>query len=247
RFKLYLSDLGAPATEIASASTPGIKPGMVISDKGNISFSLSGSALFFGVAPPAEPEKEEAEDASSDDKVMVDLWHWKDDYIQPMQKVRAERDRNRSFRAVFNLKEKSCLQLADESMAEANPSSDGRWALGSDNRGYRIMVGYDTDYSDYFLVNTSDGKRKPLFKKQQWAVSWSPGGKYGLFYDGKDWNTLSVPDGRIVNLTKNLGVVFSQEDHDSPSVPPSYGNGAGPRTISMSCCTITTTYGRSLR
>ena len=24
----------------------------------------------------------------------VDLWHWKDDYIQPMQKVRANADRN---------------------------------------------------------------------------------------------------------------------------------------------------------
>ncbi|HEV8483645.1 MAG TPA: prolyl oligopeptidase family serine peptidase, partial [Blastocatellia bacterium] len=224
KFKLYVSDMGSPATEIASASIAGIRPGMVISDKANISFSLDGSSIFFGVAPPAEPEKDEAEDAASDDKVMVDLWHWKDDYIQPMQKVRAERDRNRSYRAVFNLKEKKCLQLADESMAEANPSSDGRWALGSDNRGYRIMVGYDTDYSDYFLVNTSDGTRKPLMKKQQWVVSWSPAGKYGLFYDGKDWNTLSVPDGRIVNLTKSLGVSFWQEDHDSPSIPPSYGN-----------------------
>ncbi len=225
RFKLYLSDLSSPATEIASSSSAGITPGMVISDKANINFSLEGSSIFFGVAPHADPEKDEAEDASSDEKVMVDLWHWKDDYIQPMQKVRAERDRNRSYRAVFHLKEKKCLQLADESMAEVNPSSDGRWALGSDDRGYRIMIGYDTDYSDYFLVNTSDGTRRPLMKKQQWAVSWSPAGKYGLFYDGKDWNTLSVPDGKVVNLTKSLGVSFSREDHDSPSVPPSYGNG----------------------
>ncbi|HSB08954.1 MAG TPA: prolyl oligopeptidase family serine peptidase, partial [Blastocatellia bacterium] len=46
---------------------------------------------------------------------------------------------------------------------------------------------------------------------------------YALFYDGKDWNTLSIPDGKTVNLTKNLGVNFWQEDHDSPSTPPPYG------------------------
>src|SRR4029078_10633609 len=140
----YLSDLSTPATEIASASSAGIKPGMVISDKGNISFSLDGSSVFFGVAPPAEPEKEEAEDASSDDKVMVDLWHWKDDYIQPMQKVRAETERRRTYSTVYHLAEKKLVQLADSTMSEVTPSEDGLWALGGDDREYRRMIEYDT-------------------------------------------------------------------------------------------------------
>ncbi|HWC76059.1 MAG TPA: prolyl oligopeptidase family serine peptidase, partial [Blastocatellia bacterium] len=224
KFKLYHSTMAAPAAEVVSVATGNFKPGMVISERGAISFSLDGSRLFFGVAPAPEPEKDEAEDASTEEKVVVDLWHWKDDYIQPMQKVRAERDRNRSYRAVFHLKDKKCVQLADESMPEANQSSDGRWALGADDRSYRIMVGYDTLYSDYFLVNTADGSRKPLTKKQQSGMSWSPGGKYALFFDGKNWNCLSVPDGKIVNLTKGISVSFWRENHDSPSTPPSYGN-----------------------
>lgn len=125
KYKLYYTDARSPAIEIASASGGNFKPGMVISERAAITFSLEGDRIFFGVAPPPEPEKEETEDASSsDDKVLVDLWHWKDDYIQPMQKVRAERDRNRSFRAVVNLKDKKCIQLADEAMAEITPTND---------------------------------------------------------------------------------------------------------------------------
>ena len=61
-------------------------------------------------------------------------------------------------------------------------------------------------------------------KKHSRGFTWSPGGKYALFYDGKDWNTISIPDGKIVNLTRALPVKFWRESHDSPSTPPSYGN-----------------------
>jgi dipeptidyl aminopeptidase/acylaminoacyl peptidase len=224
RFKLYHWDRkAARATDLVSNSTPNFRQGMVISDKGSLAFSLDGSRIFFGVIPAPEPEKDE-EDAASDDKVMADLWHWKDDYIQPMQKVRAAQDGNRSFRAVYHMKEKKFVQLADETMEQVVPSNDGRWAIGSDDREYRILVGYDTDYSDNFLINTLDGSRKPLLKKQQWNPSWSPAGKYALFYDGKDWNTVSVPDGKVTNLTKSLGVKLADEENDSPGIPSPYGS-----------------------
>jgi hypothetical protein len=107
RFKLYHWDRKSPAAaELVSTSTPSFRQGLVISERGAISFSLDGSRLFLAVAPTPEPEKDEAEEVAAEEKVVVDLWHWKDDYIQPMQKVRAEQDRNRSYRAVFHLKEK---------------------------------------------------------------------------------------------------------------------------------------------
>src|SRR5262245_18902941 len=113
-FKLYHWDRkAAKATEIVSTATQGFRAGMVISERGALSFSRDGGELFLGVAPPPEPEKDsEAGAADADDKVIVDLWHWKDDYIQPMQKVRAEQDRNRSYRAVYHIKERKFVQLA---------------------------------------------------------------------------------------------------------------------------------------
>ncbi|HXI74160.1 MAG TPA: hypothetical protein VNG94_01150, partial [Pyrinomonadaceae bacterium] len=110
------SNTPAAASEIVSNSSPGFRKDFVVSDKANLSFSLDGSRLFLGAAPPPEPEKSADEDIPADEKVLVDLWHWKDDYIQPIQKVRAEQDRQRSYRAVYVVKDKKFVQLADEKM-----------------------------------------------------------------------------------------------------------------------------------
>src|SRR5215475_5761479 len=226
-FKLYHWDRkAAKATEIVSTATQGFRAGMVISERGALSFSRDGGELFLGAAPPPEPEKDaEAGAADADDKVIVDLWHWKDDYIQPMQKVRAEQDRNRSYRAVYHIKERKFVQLADATMEGVNPSADGQWAIGSDDREYRILVGRDTNYSDVYLVNTADGSRKLLLKKSQFPATFSPGGKYAVFFDGKDWGSISFPDCKFTNLTKSLGVAFWREETDTPSVPGAYGAG----------------------
>ena len=216
---------GEKAAPVVSTATPGFRAGMTISERGAISFSQDGSRLFFGVAPAPAPEREpaEADAAANDEKVLVDLWHWKDDYIQPMQKVRAEADRNRSYRAVWHLQEQKFVQLADAALESVTPSSSGLWALGSDDRAYRIFKGQNTGTSDHYLVNTIDGTRRLLLKEFPFNLSFSPNGKYAVFFDGKHWGSVSIPEGRFTNLTKSLPVNFWQEDHDSPSVAPSYG------------------------
>ncbi|MGE0129362.1 MAG: alpha/beta hydrolase family protein [Blastocatellales bacterium] len=227
KFKLYRWDRkSAKAAEIVSTATANFRAGMIVSDRANLSFSRDGGELFLGVAPPPEPEKDsEADAANADDRVVVDLWHWKDDYIQPMQKVRAEQERNKSYRAVYHIKEQKFVQLADETMENINPSPNGQSAIGTDTRAYRRLVGVDTNYSDIYFVNTADGSRKLLLKKFQFPVSFSPSGKYGVFFDGKDWGSVSFPDGKFTNLTKSLGVSFWREDTDTPSTPRAYGNG----------------------
>lgn len=227
KFKLYHWDRkAAKAAEIVSTATAGFRAGMVVSDRASLNFSQDGGKLFLGVAPQPEPEKDaEADAANADDKVVVDLWHWKDDYIQPMQKVRAEQERNRSYRAVYHIKEQKFVQLADATMENVNPSANGQWAIGADDREYRVLVGRDTSYSDVYLVNTADGSRKLLLKKSQFPVTFSPNGKYAVFFNGKDWSGISVPDGKFTNLTKSLGVAFWREETDTPSTPGAYGNG----------------------
>jgi dipeptidyl aminopeptidase/acylaminoacyl peptidase len=211
------------ATEIVSTSSNGFRKDFVVSEKATLGFSLDGSHLFLGAAPPPEPEKNPDAEGSADEKVLVDLWHWKDDYVQPIQRVRAEQERNRSYRATYLVKEKKFVQLADESMENVSPSNDGRYAIGSDNRAYRISNDHDPGLTDYYLVNTADGIRKLVGQKQRFGVSLSPGARYALYFDGRDWNSYSIADGRAVNLTSSLGARFFDEENDTPSIPGSYG------------------------
>jgi dienelactone hydrolase len=208
------------AVEMVTMKTPGFKDAMVLTERGALTFSDDGMRLFFGVAPPPEKEPDKA---AAKDKAVVELWHWKDDFIQPMQKVRAAQEKNRTFRAVVHLKERKVVQLADKTVADIMPSRDGRWALGSDDKPHRPLVAYDAAYADWYLIDTMTGSRKPLLKKHHWPVTWSAQSRYVLFFDGKDWNSISVPDGSVINLTKPLGVKFYYEEHDSPNSPAAYG------------------------
>jgi dipeptidyl aminopeptidase/acylaminoacyl peptidase len=230
--KIYRWDRqSGAAAELVSSDTPGLHTGMAITDKSSLSFSRDGSRLFFGVAQPAPPAPEapaagEATPAatSSDDKAVVDVWNYKDDYLQSVQKVRATRDRDRTFEAAWLIPEHKLVQLADNEMETVTPSESTQWLMGSDDREYRRLQDYDEHYNDTYLVDATTGARKLLVKRNHGNTSWSPSGRYLLNFDGKDWSTISVPDGKTVNLTAALGVKFFNEDTDTPNLPGAYGS-----------------------
>ena len=224
KWKLYGWDRqAAAATLLASAESPGFHAGFVISDKGNLSLSRNGKQVFFGCAPPA-PEKKDDAEASTDEKAVVDLWSYKDDYIQPIQKIRAARDRDRTFTAVYSIPEHRLVQLADAQVESVTPSESDRFVLGSDDRAYRHLADYDERYSDEYVIDAATGKRTLVAKKSHGQASWSPNGRYLLIFNGGNWNTISVPDGKTVNLTGNLPVKFWNEETDTPSTPQPYGS-----------------------
>jgi dipeptidyl aminopeptidase/acylaminoacyl peptidase len=230
RYKLYFSKLAAgTAPEVISADTAGFRKGFVINERFTPGFSKDGHNLFFGTAPPAPPAPKEHTGPATEDEVSFDLWSYKDDHIQPMQKVRATADRGRSYRAVYHIPEHKLIQLADDSMTDAVPGEDFRYVLGSDDREYRPMQEYSERYSDAYLVDTETGNRTLIAKKHTGTVTWSPDGKYAAMFDGKDWMVTPVSGGHTANLTAAIsakaGVKFFDEDTDTPSIPRAYGLG----------------------
>ncbi|HEX4232620.1 MAG TPA: prolyl oligopeptidase family serine peptidase [Bryobacteraceae bacterium] len=223
RFAVYGWDRhNAVAAELVSTETRGFRAGWIVSDKAAITFSQNGTRIFFGTAP--KPPAERPQDKTpTDERVSVDLWSWKDDYIQPMQKVRAAMDRSRSYRAVYDVTTNRFVQLADPGMAQLTEGDSGLYAVGEDDRPYRRIQEYDRRYSDAYTVDNTTGARKLVLKKHIGRLIWSPDSRYTAYYDGKDWNTIAVPSGQVANLTSNLGVSFGREDYDSPSLPPAYG------------------------
>src|SRR5262249_55302217 len=138
--------------------------------------------------------------AADNGKVVVDLWHWKDEYIQPMQKVRATNDQNRTYRAVYDFKDKAFRQLSDETM-DVTTTAEGDWAICTDNRKSRYLTGFGPSLSDYALVNIRTGEKKPLLEASLWPATFSPKGHYLVCFDGKDWHACAVPNGKKTNLT----------------------------------------------
>jgi dipeptidyl aminopeptidase/acylaminoacyl peptidase len=246
RFKAYLWERGSAAPSIAvTAGMPGMKVDWGLSNVGALGFSRDGAKLYVNCAPlsllTASVTASTATPGGSasttpppgEEKLVADLWHWKDDYIQPMQKVRATQERNRTYKGVLNIAGKTFIQLADSSMITVTTSDDGRLAFGNDDREYRHMVDYDGTYSDVYLVDTNTGARKLVMKKVHGGaggggrggggMQWSPDGSRILAFKDKDWYSIEAPGGTMVNLTAKLGANFLNEDHDTPDAPPAYG------------------------
>jgi dipeptidyl aminopeptidase/acylaminoacyl peptidase len=222
-YKLYHWLATAEAgTEIVSGATRGMPQGYVVSENGQPEFSKDGARLFFGYSKP--PAAEPAEDAT--EPVKVDIWSWKDPLLQPMQKVRSEDEKKRSYRAVVHLKDKRLVPLAAEDMPDLTVVDQSAVALGASDVPYRQLVSWDAEHNDYYAVSLQDGSRKKLIEKSRFAATISPGGAYLLTFSAADsqWYTVRVSDGLKTNLTGKLGVRFEDESSDTPEPAREYGS-----------------------
>ncbi len=207
-----------PLTEVLSPATPGWKKGWTLTAN-SLSFSQDGTKLYVATAPERAPQLA----TTVTDDIQLDLWHWKDAAIQPMQKIRATQDRNRTYGAVVLLDTKQFRHLSDDAVT-VQPLATGDWAIGIDDSKYRHMTGYAFPVpNDVSLVNIRTGEMKPLLPASVAGLNSSPNGKHLITFDGKDWHTISIPDGKKVNLTAKLNVKFFDEDHDMPVIAPAYG------------------------
>ena len=223
RYKLYYvsREIAAVASGDLSIElpVPASSP-IAVSDNGRIEFSKDGSRLFFGTAPPPRVDPDDAPEPAK-----VDIWNYKDAELQPMQKVRAEEEKKRSYRAVFHLSDKRFVQLASPDMPDLRTGDSDARAIGVSNVAYRQLASWDGNYDDYFIVSLADGSRQKILTKEKFGATMSPGANYVLYFDDDDdnWYTVRTSDGQTSNLTRGLGVKFQSETHDSPSHPNPYG------------------------
>jgi dipeptidyl aminopeptidase/acylaminoacyl peptidase len=231
RFKLYHASITAnAATELNVPAETRAGP-IAVSENGRLEFSKDGARLFFGTAAPPHADPDDAPDP-----VKVDIWNYKDPEIQPMQKVRADDERKRSFRAMITLADGKFTQLASPDMPDVLTNDIGSVALGVSNVPYRQLISWDSSYDDDYLVSLTDGSRKQILKKANFPATMSPGGNYVLFFDEHDdnWHVVRTTDGQNITLTAKLGVKFQSEIDDHPAHPAPYGTAgwtAGDKTV----------------
>ncbi len=223
-FRLYhWSDGEKSAREAAAAATPGMLPGLVVSDSANLRFSKNGARLFFGMARAPKPKP--AKDAP--EPIAVDIWSWKDAELQTQQKVGADAEKKRGFWAVYHVRDRRVVALGslDLPVIAFDENGDAPIAVGLSNLAYRPLASWDAGYSDVFLVSLNDNKRTPVLTKQRVTPALSPGGRYLLYWSDADraWWTVRVRDNKRVCLTAKLAVRFDDEENDSPEPAAPYG------------------------
>jgi dipeptidyl aminopeptidase/acylaminoacyl peptidase len=225
-YRVYYWKTGEPkATELVSSATAGMPKGMVVADNAAPRFSRDGGRIFLATGAPPEPAAEPGSNPAAPQPIPVDLWSSKDPWIQPMQRVRADQERTRNYRAVFHLADKKFVQLATPDLPTVAPGDDLARAIATSDLPYRMEASWDQTYNDVFLLDLRTGKPSKVL--EHWgsnSTSMSPGGKYLLYFDEGNghWFTYRVADGVRANLTDKLKVRFQQEN-DTPDLPGAYG------------------------
>jgi dipeptidyl aminopeptidase/acylaminoacyl peptidase len=214
----------APATEVVSTSTAGMLKGMVVSEFAAPRFSKDGARLYLGTGePPVAPRDP---NDKTPEPVKVDIWSYKDPLTQPMQRIRDQQERERSYRAVLHLADKKFVQLATNELPNVTVGDDPSQLLGTSDLPYRQEMSWDQSYNDIYLLDVKTGRPKKVLEHWGNAATMSPAGKYVLHFDEKTghWLTYRVADGARVNLTEKIQAKFQQENN-TPDLPGAYGSG----------------------
>ncbi len=226
-YKLWYYKNGMDSARmLVDKNSVGMDLGMTVSEYANLNFSKSGNRLFFGTAPIQPPKDTSLIDI---DLVKLDVWHYNDDYLQPVQLKRLQRDLQNNYLAVYDFSDNSLQQLETEAIPTVYQTNegDGNQFVGVTDLGKRIESQWTgTTKKDIYAINVKDGSKKLVKKDLDGFISpqlVSPTGKYIMWYDSKARNYFAWDGTTTKNITANIKFPLWDEEHDSPSDPPPYG------------------------
>lgn len=227
-FSLYYSDFGGDSARLLVApGADGLKTGWSPSGFGKLVFSDNGEKLFFGTAPDPIPQDTTLVDF---EHAKLDIWNYKDDYLQPMQLKTLKKDLQRNYLAVIYPRQAGkFVQLEDEYLRDSfvAEQNNAEYVLALTDTAKRVAMQWQGNtLKQAYLVSTRTGERlaiNPKAAKSRFQLS--PQGKYVVWYDyeSKNWFSYAVASHQTTNLTAKTKVAFADEENDSPEDPQPYG------------------------
>lgn len=226
-YKLWYYKTGLDsAVMLVDKNTVGMKLGNTVSEYGTLSFSKSGNRLFFGTAAIQPPKDTSLVDT---DLAKLDIWHYKDDYLQPQQLLNLQRSLQASYMAVFHLDKQELVQLGNEELPVIYPANegDGDQFVGVTDWGKRVEGQWTgRTKKDIYAVDVHTGNRQLVKKDLNGLITpqfLSPSGAVIAWYDFvlRQYVCRDARGERI--LSKQVKVPLWNEEDDMPADPAPYG------------------------
>ena len=192
--------------------------GYILSEKGNLSFSLDNKRLVISIKEQNKKEK-----LSRDTIANVDVWHWDDEDIQSVQMRRASREENSTYTAILHLDKMDFVQLSSDDMRYISLNRNADQAIGGDPKPYISDTNWGGGFNDYYFIDTKTGSKKLIEKKVGRSMGLSPQGTYFLFFKEGHFFTYDMMKKNLSNISRSVNVSFIDINEDHPYENPSYG------------------------
>lgn len=207
-----------------------------IPHKNEMKWTEDGRRIFLGLKPEWERYDEDEDEIKYTEENFFnidtilehresDIWHGDDPRIKPNEKNVWPKIKDRTYQAVYHLKNQKLIQLADTSLPNVQFADNPYYTIGSNNKPYLKEITWDSWYEDLYLVDLKDGSRRKLAERISDKASVSPGGKFVAYFYDHAWRLHDTFKDTTVDLTSRLDYSFEDEEWDLPIDPPSYGIG----------------------
>jgi len=217
----HLMEPSEAAQVYDSAKDTHFPAGMRIVSYHATSWSEEGDTVFVGMAqwyaklPPPKDKDKDKKDV--EEQAAVDVWHWRDLRVIPLQKHYAREDREKNMVAAWHIQQGQFVQLGRSLTEQVHPLKHQPVAYAADWTAYAMDRSIGRPAADLYLVDEKTGERTKIQEKilDDYRLGASPGGKYLLFYqDGHYW-TVNVATHAVVNVTKNVSTSFADLESDA--------------------------------
>lgn len=223
---LYYYKTGQDTATIAiTKASNGMPAKWSVSENNTLAFSKNGEKLFFGTAPIRAPKDTTLVDFELS---KVDVWNYKDDYLQTVQLKNLDRDLKRSYSAVYYPAQQRMVQLGDEDLEMVIRADEGNapYALGITDKDQRIASQWTgSTIKTAYLINTQTGERKLIKANVDGMFTISPQGRYVIWFDAQDgqYHCHENASGVTRKIAQNIPVRLTDEEMDVPDSPRPYG------------------------
>ncbi len=224
-----------------------ISAGFGISENSSPYWSKDLNTIFFGIAKLEKTENKAAADSTAQDSTQIAtkkpapkadkdaekpdmiIWNWQDKRLQSAQRTQSNRDKNYTVQSAYHIKTKQFVSLADsarKSIALA-PNQDLGYAL--DYTPYEMASSLDgQQFADLYLVDVATGQSRKAIEKLYLNalrnLSFSPDGKYLLYYQNGHYHNLNTSSLASTNLTDKIKASFIAEKVDNNVEKPGTPN-----------------------
>lgn len=186
-------------------------------------WSDDGKVIFLGIGPwkdkIIQPEKGEKGDSETEveEPSTIEIWHWKDVFVMPWQKVHANEDRRRNLLSAWHIDSGKFVQLGKDLINERiAPIRHTNLAYVMEWSKYAMERSIGRMGADLYLQNITTGERTKLKENiNDRYVRSGSSGKYLLFLEDNHYWTVDLATRKITNITKNAPISFINVESDS--------------------------------
>ncbi|NGP75790.1 S9 family peptidase [Balneolaceae bacterium YR4-1] len=139
------------------------------------------------------------------DSTNVEIWHWRDDQIQPRQEVLSNQLKQDNHLSAWHLDANTFVQLGDSLIEQVQLTGDQKHAVGYVEKPYEPT--FEEEWRDIYLIDVESGEKEKILERREF-VNTSPGGDYLLYFWDNEWRAYDIDEREEVNLTSELETRF---------------------------------------